>query len=54
VELTLAERVISQQLVANRLAGIGRVVVGPRAVVTPLVRDELKRRGIELVRRGAP
>lgn len=52
-ELALAERVISQRLVAGRLEGVRRVVVGPRAVVTPLVRDELKRRRIELVRRAA-
>jgi len=52
-ELVLAERVISQRLVAGRLEGVQRVVVAPRAVVTPLVRDELRRRGIELVRRGA-
>lgn len=51
-ELVLTERVISQRLVAGRLEGVARVVVRPRAVVTPLVRDELKRRGIELVRRG--
>jgi hypothetical protein len=49
-ELVLPEPVISQQLIAGRLEGIQRLVVRPRAIVTPLVRDELKLRKIELVR----
>lgn len=53
-ELLVAEPVVSQRLVAGRLDGVQRLVVGPRAVVTPLVRDELKRRQVELVRRSFP
>jgi hypothetical protein len=49
-ELTIAERVVTLRSVEGRLAGVSRLVVLPRAVVTPAVRDELKQRQIELVR----
>lgn len=50
-ELVLAERVVTLATLAGRLAGVGRVVVGARAVVTPSARDQLRDSGIELVRR---
>ena len=51
-ELRLAERVVTIGTLENRLANISRVIVQPRAVVTPAVRDELKQRKIDLVRQG--
>ena len=53
-ELSLTDRVVTMRSVEGRLAGINRMTVGPRAVVTPAVKDELKQRHIELVRRGSP
>ena len=49
-ELVLDEKVITLRTLEDRIAGIRRVVVQPRAVVTPAVKDDLKERGIELVR----
>lgn len=51
--LQLTDRVITWELIRGRLSGIQSVEVGPRAVVTPLVRDELRRAGIRLERGGA-
>ena len=48
--LDLAERLVTGELLRKRLDGVSRVFVRPDAVVTPLVHDELKQRGIELVR----
>ena len=53
-ELSLTDRVVTMRSIEGRLAGIHRLPVGPRAVVTPAVKDELKQRHIELVRRGSP
>jgi hypothetical protein len=50
VELRLAERVVTMQLVGSRLDGVRRLVVANKAVVTPAVQDELKKRRVELVR----
>ena len=36
--------------VAGRLEGVRRVVVSPQAIVTPSVRDELRRRDVALAR----
>jgi hypothetical protein len=52
VELCLSERVVTLRTIEGRLAGAKRLVVVPRTVVTPAVKDELKARKIELVRRG--
>lgn len=49
-DLTLTEKVITMRLVEKRLAGITRLVVARRAVVTPAVKDELKKHKVELVR----
>jgi hypothetical protein len=50
-ELTVADRVVSLEALDGRLAGVRRLVTRPDAVVTPSVRDELRTRRIELVRR---
>lgn len=47
-ELTLPGRVITLADVEDRLEGIRRVVLQPRAVVTPAVRDLLQQRGISV------
>ena len=49
-ELRLTERLVTIGTLENRLSNVARVIVQPRAVVTPAVRDELKQRKIELVR----
>jgi hypothetical protein len=49
-DLLLVERVITLRTIEGRLAGVSRVVIQPRAVVTPAVTDELKQRKIEMVR----
>jgi hypothetical protein len=51
-ELTLAERVVTMRSIEGKLDGVARLVVAPRAVVTPAVRDELNERQIELVRKA--
>ncbi len=48
-ELRLSDPVITVRSIEGRLTGVTRVVVPPRAVVTPAVKDELKLRKIELV-----
>ena len=49
-DLHVADRVVTMRLIDGRLAGVSRLVVASRAVVTPAVKDELKQRKIELVR----
>ncbi len=49
-ELRLSSRVVALANITDRLDRIRRVVVPRRAVVTPAVRDELRRRGVTLVR----
>lgn len=49
-DLTLTEKVITTRTIENRLTGVSRLLVQPRAVVTPAVKDELKKHQIELVR----
>ena len=51
-ELAITERVVTLRLLDGRLAGVNRLVVPPRAVITPAVKDELKQRQIELVCKG--
>ncbi len=50
-ELILSERVVSLATLSGRLENIRKVVVAQRAIVTPSVRDELRQRSIELLRR---
>jgi hypothetical protein len=49
-DLTLVEKVITTRTIDSRLTGVSRLLVPPRAVVTPAVKDELKSRNIELIR----
>ena len=48
-QLILTQRVVSLAGLNGRLDGIRQLVVPPRAIVTPSVRDELRRRQITLV-----
>jgi hypothetical protein len=52
-ELTLDEHVVTMRSIEGKLAGVTRVVVTARAVVTPAVKDELNERNIELLRRAS-
>jgi hypothetical protein len=49
VELCLSERVVTLRTIEGRLADAKRLVVAPRTIVTPAVKDELKARNVELV-----
>jgi hypothetical protein len=49
-DLTLTDKLITTRTIENRLTGVSRLVVPNRAVVTPAVKDELKKHQIELVR----
>lgn len=49
-ELVLTDKLVTLRTLEGRLAGVKQIVVPPRAIVTPAVRDELKQRGIKLVR----
>lgn len=48
-QLVVPHRVVTLADVVGRLDGMKRLVVTPRAVVTPSVRDELARKGVSLV-----
>ena len=52
-EVVVNSQVVTMEDVAGRLAAARRLVVPPRAVVTPAVRDELRRRNVTLVRATA-
>lgn len=49
-ELRVEAKVVALAALDGKLSGIRRVIVGPRAIVTPAVKDELKDREIELIR----
>lgn len=51
--VTVAARVVTMREIADRLPTMRRLVVSHEAIVTPAVRDELLRRGIELARADA-
>ena len=51
-ELRVDCRVVTLESIAGRLNGAKQLVVAPGALVTPSVRDELRRRGIDLVQRS--
>lgn len=48
--LEITDRVVTLSGIADRLAGVRKLLVTPDAIVTPLVRDEMKARGICLER----
>jgi hypothetical protein len=50
-DLEIDGKLVTLATLRNRLNGVGKLLVGRRTVVTPAVIDELKDRGIELVRR---
>jgi hypothetical protein len=50
-ELALTERLITLRDIEHRLSGVSKLTVGVKAVVTPSVRDLLRQKKIELVRR---
>jgi hypothetical protein len=47
-QLTVSGRVVTLSALDGRLAGVHQVVVSPQAIVTPAVRDELRRRNVAL------
>jgi hypothetical protein len=47
-QLTVSGRVVTLAALDGRLAGIHQLVVPPQAIVTPAVRDELRRRNVTL------
>jgi len=52
-ELKITERVVTLRSIDGRLSGVKRLVVQRGAVVTPAVKDELRKRKIELVVQAA-
>ena len=50
LDLTLTDKLITTRTIENRLSGVSRLLVPKRTVVTPAVKDELKKHQIELVR----
>jgi hypothetical protein len=48
-DLAIADKVVTLRSIEGRLVGVKRLVVRPRAVITPAVKDELKLRKVELV-----
>lgn len=48
--LKLANSVISLRTIEGKLDKVKQLIVSPKAVITPSVRDELKRHNIQLVR----
>lgn len=51
--LQVADQVITLSSIEGQLTGIQELVVPPKAVVTPSVRDELRNKNVELVRQGS-
>ena len=49
-ELKLTDKVITMRSIEGRLTGINRLVVAAKAIVTPAVKDELKKHKVELIR----
>ena len=50
-ELGLTERLVTLETLRDRLQGVKRLTVEKKAIITPAVRDELKRKKIELIRK---
>src|SRR5215207_1859456 len=50
---SIDDRVVTLNSVDGRLAGLRRLIVQRKAIVTPALRDELNKRGIELDRGGS-
>jgi hypothetical protein len=52
-DVVVDSRVVTLETVAGRLEGAKQLIVPPAALVTPAVRDELRRKGVALVRGSA-
>lgn len=52
-ELVLSEKLVTVRDIERRLQGITKLSVGPRTIVTPAVRDLLRDKKIDFVRRSA-
>jgi hypothetical protein len=52
--ISLSDRVVTVSQLEGQLAGVIRLHITDRAVVTPAARDLLKERGVELVRGDQP
>jgi hypothetical protein len=50
-ELALTERLVTLRDIEHRLSGVTKLSVAAKTVVTPSVRDLLRQKKIELVRR---
>lgn len=50
-DLVLDDQVVALAKLNGRLSNVERLIVKQRAIVTPAVKDELKEKGVELVRR---
>lgn len=48
--LVVADRIVTWTALAQRLGNAQQVQIGDRAIVTPAAREELKRRGLQLIR----
>lgn len=48
-QLVVTDRLVTWQALEDRVAGVNSVMVPRGAVVTPLVRDELKDRNVKLL-----
>lgn len=48
-ELRLNDKIVTLRSIENRLNGVSRLLVAPRTIVTPAVKDELKARKVELI-----
>jgi len=52
-ELRLTERLVTLTTLRDRLSSnINRVIVTSKTIITPAVRDELKKRKVELIRQN--
>jgi hypothetical protein len=49
-DVFIDSRVVTLELIAGRLQGAKQLLVPPAALVTPSVRDELRRKGVALIR----
>ncbi len=53
-QLTLTDRLITLEALRDKLPTLKQLVVSTKAIVTPAVKDELKRHGIQLLRGSQP
>ena len=49
-DLSIDDRLITTHTLEGRLAGVGRLVVGARAIVTPAAMDLLREKNVKLIR----